>query len=269
MGLRLGRTGRLGLVAAAASLAIALLLLPGRAGAAGTDDRFSLAHGCFALQSASGKYVTKGAGGYAATAGATGGAEPFRMQATDLGCYLLYDATGSSSGSRRSVPSRRSTIPSPKADWKVDGSGDGVHAHSIGTGQRARGRRSAARSDGAGRGRGELRFVAASRLPAPIRRSSSTSTARRPPAPRPTARCRGLVEGHMHGMAFEFLGGRAHCGKPWSRYGAPYALEDCPDHYPQRRRRGAREHRLLRQPGRHPRPGRLADLQRTGRTRSR
>ena len=34
----------------------------------------------------------------------------------------------------------------------------------------------------------------------------------------------------MHGMAFEFLGGRAHCGKPWHRFGAPYALVDCPDH---------------------------------------
>ena len=30
--------------------------------------------------------------------------------------------------------------------------------------------------------------------------------------------------------AFEFLGGRAHCGRPWHPYGAPYALVDCPDH---------------------------------------
>ena len=34
----------------------------------------------------------------------------------------------------------------------------------------------------------------------------------------------------MHGMAYEFLGGRAHCGKPFHRFGAPYALRDCPDH---------------------------------------
>ena len=34
----------------------------------------------------------------------------------------------------------------------------------------------------------------------------------------------------MHGMAFEFLGGRAHCGRPWHPYGAPYALRDCLDH---------------------------------------
>ena len=80
MGLRLGRTGRIGFVAAAASLAILLLLMPGRVGAASTDDRYSLAHGCFALQSpTNGKYVAKGAGGYAATAGSPNGGEPFRL----------------------------------------------------------------------------------------------------------------------------------------------------------------------------------------------
>jgi len=36
----------------------------------------------------------------------------------------------------------------------------------------------------------------------------------------------------MHMMAFEFLGGRAHCGRPWHRFGVEYALVDCPDHYP-------------------------------------
>jgi microsomal dipeptidase-like Zn-dependent dipeptidase len=41
---------------------------------------------------------------------------------------------------------------------------------------------------------------------------------------------RGYVDAHTHGMAFEFLGGDAHCGRPWHKYGAPYALVDCPDH---------------------------------------
>jgi hypothetical protein len=41
---------------------------------------------------------------------------------------------------------------------------------------------------------------------------------------------RGFVDAHTHGMAFEFLGGRVHCGRPWHEYGAPYALVDCPDH---------------------------------------
>ena len=32
-------------------------------------------------------------------------------------------------------------------------------------------------------------------------------------------------------MAFEFLGGDVHCGRPWSPYGVEVALRDCPDHY--------------------------------------
>ena len=36
----------------------------------------------------------------------------------------------------------------------------------------------------------------------------------------------------MHMMAFEFLGGHAHCGEPWHKFGAPYALKDCEDHEP-------------------------------------
>jgi hypothetical protein len=43
---------------------------------------------------------------------------------------------------------------------------------------------------------------------------------------------RGYVDAHLHMMAYEFLGGRARCGRPWHRYGAPYALVDCADHEP-------------------------------------
>ena len=41
---------------------------------------------------------------------------------------------------------------------------------------------------------------------------------------------KGIIDLHLHMTAFEFLGGRAHCGRPWHPYGAPYALVDCPDH---------------------------------------
>ena len=46
----------------------------------------------------------------------------------------------------------------------------------------------------------------------------------------PFQEVRGYVDGHTHHMAFEFLGGEAHCGKPWDPYGAPAALTDCEDH---------------------------------------
>src|SRR3546814_771316 len=31
-------------------------------------------------------------------------------------------------------------------------------------------------------------------------------------------------------MAFEFLGGSVHCGRPWHKYGPEFALKDCVDH---------------------------------------
>ena len=41
---------------------------------------------------------------------------------------------------------------------------------------------------------------------------------------------RGYMDLHLHMMAFEFLGGRARCGRPWHRFGVEFALKDCPDH---------------------------------------
>ncbi len=43
---------------------------------------------------------------------------------------------------------------------------------------------------------------------------------------------RGYLDAHLHAMAFEFLGGRARCGRPWHSYGVTQALVDCPDHEP-------------------------------------
>lgn len=53
------------------------------------------------------------------------------------------------------------------------------------------------------------------------------------PAPNPegpAAAVQGFFESHVHGMAFEFLGGEARCGQPWHPYGAEFALVDCEDH---------------------------------------
>ena len=37
----------------------------------------------------------------------------------------------------------------------------------------------------------------------------------------------GFFESHVHGMAYEFLGGRARCGQPWHPYGVEFALPNC------------------------------------------
>jgi hypothetical protein len=46
----------------------------------------------------------------------------------------------------------------------------------------------------------------------------------------PIQEVRGFIDAHTHGMAYEFLGGDVHCGRPWSPYGVEKALRDCPDH---------------------------------------
>ncbi len=38
---------------------------------------------------------------------------------------------------------------------------------------------------------------------------------------------RGTIDGHLHLMAFEFLGGDLRCGQPWHPYGVEQALRDC------------------------------------------
>lgn len=48
----------------------------------------------------------------------------------------------------------------------------------------------------------------------------------------PYAQTKGYVDAHLHMMAFEFIGGRVRCGRPWHPYGISYALVDCPDHGP-------------------------------------
>ena len=43
---------------------------------------------------------------------------------------------------------------------------------------------------------------------------------------------RGYMDAHLHMMAFEFLGGKIRCGRPWHPYGIAKALVDCDDHGP-------------------------------------
>ncbi|MFY9587172.1 MAG: hypothetical protein WAT66_06935 [Actinomycetota bacterium] len=48
----------------------------------------------------------------------------------------------------------------------------------------------------------------------------------------PFSKVRGFFDAHAHMMAFEFIGGRSRCGRPWHPYGVEKALVDCPDHKP-------------------------------------
>src|SRR4051812_1313930 len=127
------------------------------------------------------------------------GGEPLRFQATDLGHYLLYTKDG-----KYLTPTAHEAQPTADAIWTVSED------------MRLNGKAvTFAGADGC---------AIYPEVETDVDGAPSTGATS-------FGEVRGLLDAHMHMMAFEFLGGRAHCGKPWDPYGAPYALVDCPDHY--------------------------------------
>jgi hypothetical protein len=181
-----------GLLGAAAA-ALGLLAAGAPQAAAASDARFALQGGCFAM-SAGGERV----------------GPVVRLQATRLGSYLLftpqrrYLAAGAPGG-----PVTEAAQPSPAADWAVTGDGP----FSLRT------------QDGSGTLR-DVTFAKAEGCPVFPEIGTSTSGEPRKGAS-PYAETRGFADAHMHLMAYEFLGGRAHCGQPWHPYGVERALPDC------------------------------------------
>jgi hypothetical protein len=170
---------------------------PAGAWAADAPTRYTLANGCYALQSAPGQVVA--------------GGDHVRMQATTLGSYLLYrpDRTFLAAHAGGSVAS--DPQPSPAADWRVREAPGGMFTLSPA-------------SDPA-------RVLAVRFVPAqgcavfPEAELNATGTPK--PGEVPFGRVGGIVEGHMHWMTFEYLGGNFHCGRPWHPYGIESALPDC------------------------------------------
>ena len=99
------------------------------ASATGTDRRYALANGCYALRSPSaGGFVVKSAGGYGTSAASVGEAEGFRMQATALGSYLFYGRDRDFMAADALNVVAPAGGASPDADWRVDANPDGTFA---------------------------------------------------------------------------------------------------------------------------------------------
>ena len=196
-------------------------------------DRYSIVNKCLALRSeALGRFVVKSGGAYGASAAGTGGAEAFRMQATTLGRYLFFGSARDFMASQGAVVEAAGE-PSDAADWTVDQSGGAF------TVTNQEGRQLSVGGDGAliavdagsagANGLFTFRETSGCADYPEVQVNASGGPTTGSPV---YGEVSGLLEGHMHGMAFEFLGGDAHCGRPWHRFGAPYALRDCPDHEP-------------------------------------
>ncbi len=196
------------------------------------QDRYAMASGCYGLKSVrTGTWVKRDGDAFRTGAGSWSTGTPLHFQATDLGRYLLYgnrkdfvaqhhDALGTSDA----VESADS--PSEHADWTVTRSGSdflfriGATYLSVAPGGR----------------------LVMSTRHEPFRMHTRSGCAAWPEVQTnvsgrpfkgvsPIQEVRGTVDAHTHGMAFEFLGGDVHCGRPWHPYGVTYALKDCPDHY--------------------------------------
>jgi len=220
---------RRGLGLAAAAIVSCTLMLPGAASAA---DRYALVHGCYALRTADGRYVAQDAVGYAAGTRSVAAATPFRMQATALGRYLLYgpDTSMPATGPLGSVLPTKA--PGPAADWTVTPAGGDAFTLTALDGGQALGAGLLGRLGQVAPDAGTaFTFVPAAGC-ADFPEVDVDATGGPLKGASPDAPVRGFIDDHIHLGAFEFLGGRFHCGRPWSPYGVTVALTDCPDHQP-------------------------------------
>src|SRR3954470_24694818 len=181
------------------TLAMVSLLLAAApaAEAAKAQTRYSLVHGCYALKAPDGKTLA--------------GAGQVRMQATTLGRYLLSlpDSTYLTAQDDGSVSP--ASEPSPAADWTVKRASGGLFTLTP-------------QSDGTR----VLKVHFAPATGCAVYPEAALDAKGRPAKGNTSfGRVGGLVEGHMHWMTFEFLGGQFHCGRPWHPYGIVYALPDC------------------------------------------
>ena len=213
---RLDALGRI--VAVAATIGCIVGAAPPGAAAAAKQTRYTLAGGCYSLAPAStGKPIAA--------------ASSLRFQATRLGSYLLY-------GTARDFVAAsgdgviRASAPSPAADWKVEQTAAGSFTFSPAS---APDRALAASGDGlalvaASGGGAVAQFTAVPATGCAVYPEAQLNVGGTPARGKTSyGEVRGLIDGHMHWMNFEYLGGNFHCGRPWSPYGVPYALPDCSD----------------------------------------
>src|SRR5262245_30905593 len=212
-----GRSGvfaRRGVIAIAALAVAAIAMAPS---ASGAETRYSAAGGCFTLTSATSGQPAPGGG-------------QLRFQASDLGSYLLYTTAAqflAAGGGGSVAPAAQ---PSPASDWVMDDATGGAFTFS----PKSDPSRVLAISGGnlvsvprSGAGDAARFSVAPASGCAAFPEAELNATGRPATGPTPYGEVRGLMDGHMHWVNFEYLGGNFHCGRPWSPYGIPSALPDC------------------------------------------
>jgi hypothetical protein len=173
---------------------------------ADAPTRFSLAGGCYDLRAPSGSVVANGS--------------QLRMQATRLGSYLLY--TSGRQFLAAGDPGNVGPVaqPIPQADWQVDDAGAGAFTL---TPASAPGRFLVAGSDGRlalGGSGTKLAFTPANGC-ADYPEAELNATGTPSTGGEPYGRVGGFIDGHMHWMTYEYLGGNSTAGGRGRRTGSP------------------------------------------------
>lgn len=191
------------------------------------SDRYNLFNACYGLKSTANNRWLRGT---SFTGSTLSGGSPFYFKPSYLGKYLIYTKAKTFLGGAQGKATVTSKKPGEAVNWTVTQvSSRGFRLFLPGSGYLA-----------AGPG-GATTFVAApnsNTQVTPFRRTGctpfpeiSTNVVGNPSAGVTSFQeTRGYIDAHTHGMAFEFLGGKVHCGRPWSPWGVAVALVDCPDH---------------------------------------
>ncbi len=192
------------------------------------QTRYAMAGGCYGIQAPDGTWVVKSGDTYASTGQDLGAAEPFHFQATDLGKYLLFDSSGqflAVDSSPLSSPLGHTVTaagaPDQSGVWVVEKQGGFTFTH---------GTDSLRAGDPMTLDKGSEFRLRLTDGCAEWPEITTNIEGRTFAGISPFQEVRGTTDAHTHGMAFEFLGGNTHCGRPWSPFGVTVALVDCPDH---------------------------------------
>jgi hypothetical protein len=185
----------------ALSLAVALVVIAMTAGVAEASvppDRYGFVHGCYSFENEFTNELIAPA------------SSPFRMQATNLGTYLLYGVHQEFIQDAGDGNPSAAATPSAATEWTVNGNPNSGYT---------------------------LTNNATNNL-IPVIPNSETGCADYPEADvgaygRPTQTRRntsaiyGWADAHLHWTGFRLFGSSWHCGRPFHKYGIPYALPDC------------------------------------------
>jgi hypothetical protein len=188
-------------------------------------NRYNMFNACYGLQSnRTGRWLAGGTTPRFAASSMTAGA-PLYFKPSALGRYLLYSRAGTFLDGRSASVAYAGT-PGPTGNWVTTMPRRGLFRFGLPGRGYLTDRSTRATLTGTGtlfRLRHRTGCTAFPEIGTNVSGNPFSGVSR-------IQEVRGFVDAHTHGMAFEFLGGDVHCGRPWSPYGVTVALRDCKDH---------------------------------------